>query len=111
MFLGTFSSIKLAIDFPIIKSKDCGAYYRGTRETIRITSKQFCTFSKNRDKDTCGGDSGSALVALDNTLSNQTYYVVGVVSFGIKDCTRILKPSVNTKVSEFVDWVLNNMYF
>lgn len=109
IFLATSSSIKLAIDFNIAKNDLCRSKYKQFR--LKISSNQFCTGGLER-KDTCRGDSGSGLVALDNSNPNNThYYLVGLVSFGTSDCGREKWPSINTKVSGYINWILNNMYY
>lgn len=48
------------------------------------------------------GDSGGPLLYLDN--SSDQYYVVGIVSFGVK-CALPEFPGVYTKVGHFLGWI------
>lgn len=50
------------------------------------------------------GDSGGPLLYVDN--SSDQYYVVGVVSFGVK-CALPEFPGVYTKVGHFLGWIRN----
>uniref|UniRef100_A0AB38ZEN4 Venom S1 protease 22 n=1 Tax=Oncocephalus sp. TaxID=2944721 RepID=A0AB38ZEN4_9HEMI len=64
---------------------------------------QLCTISKN--KTPCQGDSGGPVVSL-NPETNR-YYLVGIVSFG-SQC-KDNKPSVQTLVSAFKDWIMGHI--
>ena len=63
------------------------------------------TFFFIKGKDTCDGDSGGPLVT--RTINGQ-YYQVGIVSYGSKYCARGV-PAIYTRVSGFVDWIINNL--
>ena len=53
------------------------------------------------DNDTCGGNGGSPLVCAGD---NNSYYQVGVVSWGL-GCQQSEKPIAYTEVSYYVDWI------
>ena len=63
------------------------------------------TFFFIKGKDTCDGDSGGPLVT--RTI-NGTYYQAGIVSYGSKYCARGA-PAIYTRVSGFVDWIIDNL--
>ena len=58
-----------------------------------------------KGKDTCKGDSGGPLVT--RTISG-TYYQAGIVSYGSKNCASGV-PAIYTRVSGFVDWIIDNL--
>ena len=60
-----------------------------------------------KGKDTCEGDSGGPLVT--RTI-NGTYYQAGIVSYGSKYCARGA-PAIYTRVSGFVDWIIDNLEY
>jgi len=45
--------------------------------------------------------------ALDGTPH---YYLLGVMSFGAKRCAAIVMPGFDTRVSEYVNWIMENMH-
>lgn len=51
------------------------------------------------------GDSGGPLMAVGK---NNSFYLVGVVSFG-KQCGQPGYPGVYTRVTEFLDWLSRNL--
>lgn len=55
-------------------------------------------------RDTCGGDSGGPL----QIQIKGTYYLVGIVSHG-PPCGKTLLPAVYTRVTSFLDWILENI--
>ncbi|XP_065087116.1 melanization protease 1-like [Ochlerotatus camptorhynchus] len=55
-------------------------------------------------RDTCGGDSGGPL----QIQLNGNYYLIGVVSFG-PPCGRTLLPAVYTRITFYMDWILENI--
>lgn len=39
------------------------------------------------------------------------YFQFGIVSFGAKYCGATVMPAVYTRVSSYIDWILNNLSF
>nr|CAD7428578.1 unnamed protein product [Timema monikensis] len=66
----------------------------------------------NLGKDACRGDSGGPLMGKieSPTTSQQQTYQLGIVSFGSIPCGSNKAPSVFTRVSEYLDWILDNIY-
>lgn len=58
-------------------------------------------------KDSCSGDSGGPLMQTFSSDKSQ-WYVEGVVSFGAS-CGREGWPGIYTRVSEYVDWIKENV--
>jgi len=66
--------------------------------SLRVTSSMFCAGKLIPGRDSCGGDSGGPVKAVDGN------YVAGIVSGGTI-CGLPIQPGVNTKVSHFVNWI------
>ena len=84
---------------PLVDNPSCNTKYQGLRE---IGSKQICAGDEN--KDSCGGDSGGPL--LSSELGEGKWAVIGVVSFGPRECAHDGKiPGVYARVDEYLDWI------
>lgn len=60
--------------------------------------------------DVCRGDSGSALQAFDIVAGKAKMFQHGIVSYGVAECgVKVGYPGVYTKVSEYLNWILDNM--
>ena len=65
-----------------------------------------------KDKDSCGGDSGSALMKMDKRKSKQitySYILIGIVSYGPKLCGKQHHTAVYTKVRGYKNWILESL--
>lgn len=98
------SDIQRKIIVPGFDTQKCSAQYKGER--IFITSSQLCAGGVT-GKDSCSGDSGAPLMAVDASLDNQSpyWYLAGLVSFGPKPCGMMGWPGVYTKISEYIEWI------
>lgn len=74
------------------------------REVRNLTDKQLCS-EGNRGEDPCKGDSGGPLMEVE--LQKARIIQVGIVSFGPIPCAN--SPSVYTKVSAYLDWILDHI--
>lgn len=86
-FSGPSSSVLLNVFLNVVKSNYC-------------LTDQLCTLS--RGADTCQNDSGGPLFYVENN----ELFLVGIVSFGFACATD--KPSINTRVTSYIDWILEN---
>ncbi|EDV94550.1 melanization protease 1 isoform X2 [Drosophila grimshawi] len=68
-----------------------------------VTANQICAGGVN-GIDSCRGDSGGPLVMLD-MYGSSNYYLVGIVSYGIKPCGLDGWPGVYTLVSAYIEWI------
>lgn len=86
----------------------CSQVY--AQQNTRILNTQLCAGGK-RGEDSCNGDSGGPLMTLDTSNPrNPHQYLVGIVSFGPRQCGLEGWPGVYTRVSEYLDWILSEMY-
>lgn len=56
-------------------------------------------------EDTCAGDSGGPLILADSKDNPSFDRLVGIVSFGAKECGAVGIPGVYTRTSRFRDWI------
>lgn len=62
-----------------------------------------------KGKDSCQGDSGGPLMKAQAIDSQIKWQIHGIVSFGPQNCGVDKVAGVYTKVSEYLDWILDNM--
>ncbi|KAL1130276.1 hypothetical protein AAG570_013214 [Ranatra chinensis] len=94
---GHGSNVLLKTNLRVVPTAECN-----TKLPIKLPldiPRVFCAFEKN--KDSCKGDSGGPLVWLDRATNR--YVQVGLVSWGMS-CSAD-KPSVNTNVAFYLDWI------
>ncbi|XP_045762379.1 phenoloxidase-activating enzyme-like isoform X2 [Maniola jurtina] len=96
------SDIKLYTSLPYVNHEQCQSAFNTLRGSL-IWEQQICAGGEI-DKDTCKGDSGGPLMY----ESDKIHEVVGVVSFGLLQCG-IKKPSVYTKVYDYLTWINANI--
>lgn len=88
--------------------EQCKQVYKSKGITLR--SGQLCAGGEN-GIDSCKGDSGGPLMAIDGRtyLDRPYWYSVGIVSFGPTPCGSIGWPGVYTRVSSYINWILQNI--
>lgn len=96
---GKESTVQRQAVLPVWRNEDCNAAYFQP-----ITSNFLCAGYSQGGKDACQGDSGGPLMLRVEGRWTQ----IGIVSFGNK-CGEPGYPGVYTRVSEYTDWVKNNM--
>ncbi|RLU16063.1 hypothetical protein DMN91_011821 [Ooceraea biroi] len=101
------SNVKLKLSLPLVSDSQCDQTYNNAG--VRLGYGQICAGGQ-RGKDSCRGDSGGPLMALER-LSDRTgkWSAVGVVSFGPSPCGMQGWPGVYTKVQDFVPWILSKL--
>lgn len=90
---------------PVIPLEDCTKSYI---KIIPIIDTQVCAGGEV-GQDSCGGDSGGPLMKAFSFGAPPRYFIVGVVSFGPKDCAVKPIPGVYTKISDYMLWILDNV--
>ncbi|XP_076657393.1 serine protease ea-like [Halictus rubicundus] len=101
------SNLKLKISLPFVERQQCQAVYRTAG--VNLDPGQICAGGE-KGKDTCKGDSGGPLMAMERSrVSAAKWTVVGVVSFGPTSCGMEGWPGIYTNVSHYVPWILSKL--
>ena len=94
------------INLKVFEEKQCVEAYKKRGAAIS-TDSQLCVGGEKK-KDSCVGDSGSALMISTHTpgqMTISTWKLVGIVSFGPKKCGTENIPGVYTRVRHYVGWI------
>ncbi|XP_047539123.1 phenoloxidase-activating enzyme-like [Vanessa atalanta] len=95
----TRSDIKLHSDLIFVDQTSCRELY--SRKGVSLVwDKQMCAGGE-LNKDSCKGDSGGPLMYQDE----KKFELTGVISFGILQCGNQGKPSIYTKVYDYIPWI------
>ena len=81
-----------------INTVDC---LRGSYTSASITANMICAESSG--KDTCAGDSGGPMVALNNLGTG--HVLVGLTSWGPGVCATPNEPGVYTRLANYGEWI------
>ncbi|GAB0097788.1 CLIP domain-containing serine protease [Sergentomyia squamirostris] len=99
------------VRLPIVDNEGCsGAYARfsaNSRTPIIVSEAQMCVQGRE-NMDACQGDSGGPLMS-EGMPGNERYILLGLVSFGPRTCGVSNFPGVYTRISSYIDWILENM--
>ena len=71
---------------------------------------QLCCGDLLGERDVCHGDSGSGLYIERNISYMNRYTIDGIVSYG-EQCATPMKPTIYTRVSNYIDWIRENSDF
>ncbi|KAM8927598.1 mannan-binding lectin serine protease 2 [Pelodytes ibericus] len=97
------------VQVDIVEHGKCKEEYRKRSKDDNqyiVTDNMICAGSEEGGKDSCSGDSGSALAFLD-TYSKK-WFIGGIVSWGL-ECGAKGQYGVYTKVSNYIDWIENTI--
>lgn len=94
----------MKVRVPVVKNDKCQDIY--SKEGKILTEKQICAGGLE-GQDSCRGDSGGPLMGQVPGIEN--WIVTGIVSYGPNPCGTIGFPSIYTKVTSYVDWILSNI--
>ncbi|KAF2881989.1 hypothetical protein ILUMI_24170 [Ignelater luminosus] len=97
---------KLKVELPVKSNDYCVTFYR--QLGIQVTGSQICAGGE-RGKSSCNGDSGGPLMYRDRKEEEENWVTVGIVSFGLKKCADKNVPVVFTRVTEYLEWIVDNM--
>lgn len=98
--LETRSRFKMFAELITINNQRCEQALEKPLHDTQMCAQSFT----ETIRDTCGGDSGGPL----QIQIKGTYYLVGIVSHG-PPCGKTLLPAVYTRVTSFLDWILQNI--
>jgi len=91
---------------PIYDQERCKEVFAASRAVIG--PDQICAGGE-AGKDSCSGDSGSALTIEAFPLPYDPRVIqVGVVSYGSRRCGTPKTPAVYSRVSSYLDWILDS---
>ncbi|KAF2898357.1 hypothetical protein ILUMI_07818, partial [Ignelater luminosus] len=102
----TSSPVKLKAELPVVPNIECSSVYE--RKTgVKISERQICA-GGIKGVDACIGDSGNPLMFHDKRDDEENFIAIGVVSFGIK-CGDENIPGVYTRVSSYIQWIIDHI--
>lgn len=100
------------IRLPFVDTDFCASFYynytMNTSSMVNITNSQLCVQGRENG-DVCSGDSGGPLMSDANSGDSERYVLYGLVSFGPRRCGLSNFPSVYTRVSSYIEWIVKNM--
>lgn len=100
---GPSSDILQSAEPNIVRIKDCERELRQANNRITLDDSHVCT-SGDGMVNHCKGDSGGPLL-----YYNRKSILYAVIASGSKACGVGTKPGLYTKVSYFIDWILDNL--
>ena len=100
-YSGSGSSKLKQVSIPIWTQQECSGVFK---EKVNNKS-MFCAGMRDGGRDSCQGDSGGPLMVQG---PGNRWMLAGVVSWGIK-CGSPGYPGVYTKVSDYLDWIHDNI--
>ncbi|XP_037071855.1 CLIP domain-containing serine protease 14D-like [Pollicipes pollicipes] len=102
---GDSSEVLMKVQVPTVDDDQCAAVFR--RQRAVIGPGQMCAGAE-KGRDSCSGDSGGPLMAADRT-TGPPYQLMGVVSFGVTRCGTEGVPGVYTRVTGYLNWIMDHM--
>lgn len=60
-------------------------------------------------EDSCGGDSGGPMQKVENSAYGPRYFLIGIVSFGHTECGLESHPAIYTRVTAYLEWILDHI--
>ena len=98
------------INLTVFNIDECrNVYSKRISKAIISKESQLCVGGE-RGRDSCVGDSGSALVTTNEEQGKlKSWKLLGIVSFGPSKCGTQNVPGVYAKVRHYIDWTLDNI--
>ncbi|CAI6360877.1 unnamed protein product [Macrosiphum euphorbiae] len=97
------STSLMEVQIPISNITECKQTYSNYKSVI--DDRVLCAGYPEGGKDSCRGDSGGPLMW---SKRNQ-FYLIGIVSYGFNECGDPGHPGVYTKVTSYMDWILDRI--
>lgn len=99
------SDVKLKVDVSLVEKSSCDREF----SKLTLSKSQICAGGKD-NKNPCQGDSGGPLMQQDQDNEGYLRWVaVGIVSLGTSLCGVLDKPSVFTKIHDYMPWILSKL--
>ncbi|OWR52286.1 hypothetical protein KGM_211237 [Danaus plexippus plexippus] len=99
------SVIKRQVQLNSVPIEICRAHFKVAPET----EPNIICAGGIKGKDTCNGDSGGPLVKIESENYEENWYMFGITSSGSKTCGREGVPGIYTRVTSYIDWILENV--
>ncbi|KAF2881999.1 hypothetical protein ILUMI_24180 [Ignelater luminosus] len=97
---------KFKVELPVVSNHECIPTYK--KHNLRIAGSHMCAGGE-KGKDSCNGDSGGPLMYRSRSTAGENWVIIGVVSFGPYGCGAEGEPGAYTRVTEFLDWIIDNI--
>ncbi|CAG0878653.1 unnamed protein product [Darwinula stevensoni] len=100
------SDVLQQLQVPIVPLTKCAT--TPVYKTVEFSEEHVCAGGEP-DKNSCKGDSGGPLVILRFQSGIPQYFLIGVVSFGTPYCGLVDAPGVYTRITHYLDWILDQV--
>lgn len=90
---------------PIVEQGQCQRSLNRLSNVYTVDESQICAGDDSGLADNCEGDSGGPL----QYPGKGAFVIHGIVSWGLSTCGKEKAPGVYTRVSHYVDWILDNL--
>ncbi|KAL9700343.1 hypothetical protein quinque_003784 [Culex quinquefasciatus] len=102
----TASRYKMYLEVPSWNNDRCGEAFSSVN--VDIIETQLCAGGV-KGQDSCRGDSGGPLMKTERVGGKVAWFLKGIVSFGTEKCGTENVPGVYTRISKYMDWILENI--
>lgn len=92
-------------NIPIIEQNKCQQSIRSLHDVYTVDKTQVCAGGGSDGADNCEGDSGGPL----QYFGSKGFVIHGIVSWGLATCGKESAPGVYTKVSYYLNWIIENL--
>ncbi|EZA55838.1 Serine protease easter [Ooceraea biroi] len=99
------STTLLTVKLPVVELERCKQAFS---KHVDIGDQQMCVGGV-LGRDSCSGDSGGPLMKVESESGPPRYYLLGIVSFGVRHCGGTTTPAIYTKVAKYITWILDNI--
>ncbi|XP_055308154.1 venom protease-like [Sitodiplosis mosellana] len=109
---GRSSNVLQKLQLPVLNNFECKERFRTQGRLLsedQFDNSIICAGDLNGGHDSCQGDSGGPMMYPVQVGGRSLFYQIGIISYGI-GCARVDTPGVYTRVSEFIDWIQDEIY-
>lgn len=87
---------------PVLPFEECKPFFKEG-----VFEKKMCTFDTEVGAGPCDGDEGGPLQFKEGGPVNTRFWLYGLISYWGEPCGK--KPAVYTRVSDYVDFIMDNI--